>query len=181
MSIRYLLIDTDGVGSFGTQPDPGYTTQWLDGLVGPEGWYRVPLNPAWLMSGFVNDCGLLAPETYPRNVVGSVVLCTLGAGQQPYAGPVVITGWDASATARGGLEISTLQDPHVEELTRCLTDVRRALGLEPGQPSGRNGRRWVAEAREFAEHVRTAPTPGITVLSGEDAIAHLRGLKRGKR
>lgn len=178
MSIRYLLIDTDGIGSFGVQPDPGYTTQWLDGLVGPEGWYRVRLHPSWRMCGFVNDCGLLAPETYPRNVVGSVVLCTFGAGQQPYAGPVVFTGWDDSATARGGLEICSLHDLQVDELTLCLTDVRRALDLETGPLSGRSGARWAADAREYAEHVRSAPTPGITVLTGEDAIAALRG-RRG--
>lgn len=178
MSIRYLLIDTDGVGSFGIQPDPGYTTSWLDGLVGPEGWNRVGLYPQWRMAGFVNDCGLLAPEKYPRNVVGSVLLCTFGAGQQPYAGPVVITGWNPSATARGDLEIGSLHDLQVQELTNCLTDVRRVLGLETGPLSGRFGPRWAGEARRFAQDIATMPTPGITVATGEDAIAALRA-RRG--
>lgn len=180
MSIRYLLIGTDGIGSFGVQPDPGFTTAWLDSLVGPEGWDRVRLHPSWRMTGFVNDVGHRMPDRYPRNVVGSVLLCTFGAGQQPYAGPVVITGWDEQATARGGLEVCSLQDLQVQELTLFLSDVRRALGMQGGPPSGRGGPGWAAIAREFAEYARSAPTPTMTVLSAEDAIAALYG-RRGAR
>lgn len=171
MSIRYLLIDTDGVGSFGVQPDPGYTTSWLDGLVGPEGWDRMPL---WRrMTGFVNDCGHKLPDTYPRNMVGSVLLATFGAPLLPYAGPVVITGWDEQATARGDLEICTLTDLQVEDLTLGLTDVRRAMGMDNGPVS--RGPNWATIVRAYAEQVRTAPTPTMRVLSGEDAIAALYG------
>lgn len=170
MAIRYMLIDTDGVGSFGAEPDR-YTTSWIDGLVGPEGWDRVPLSRNWRMSAFVNDCGHRIG--LPRNIVGSALLCTFGAGQQPYAGPIVITGWDESATRRDQLEICTLQDPHVDELTKCLADVRRVLGLEAGPLSGRSPGGWADEVRRFAEDMRTVPAPQLTVVHGDVALAAL--------
>ncbi|MFD0852378.1 hypothetical protein ACFQ07_09095, partial [Actinomadura adrarensis] len=80
----YALITVDGALEFRKGND------WRDQL-GPEGRARVRTDEP--LAGFVNDCGLLFPEKYPRNVVGSLVLVALGAPIQPYAGPVVITGW----------------------------------------------------------------------------------------
>lgn len=137
----------------------------------------MPLHPLWGMSGFVNDCGLLAPEQYPRNVVGSVVLGTFGAAQHPYAGPVVITGWKQPAD----WEIRSLADAQVEELSRCLSDVRRVLGLEPGDPSGRGGPAWAADVRAFAAAIPTVPTSGIRVLTGQDALNALLGRQGGAK
>ena len=126
--------------------------------LGPEGHARVPLHPSSLSAGWVNDCGLLFPEKYPRNIVGSCVLISLGARPQPYAGQVVITGWRAENTLLGLIEICPLRiDPAI--LLAVHDDVRRALAGEP-VPSSPPG--WEQDVRAHAEQLRTCPTPGIT-------------------
>ncbi|MEV4033456.1 hypothetical protein [Streptomyces umbrinus] len=151
--MRYAVIATDGEL---THHDG--EIDW-DAVIGPEGQSRVRLHPGLAVTGWVNDVGLLHPETYPRNIAGSCVLAAFGASVQPYAGPVVITGWNADNTARGLLEICPLPDP-VDTLDTVHTDVLRALaGDAPSQLSPS----WAEQMREVADHVRTAETPGITI------------------
>lgn len=148
--MRYAIITTDGeLAHHDGEPD------W-DTLVGHEGKARVHL-PGLTVAGWVNDVGLLRPDRYPRNDVGSCVLIALGAKIQPYAGPVVFTGWDPAA--RGMTEIRPLPQP-VETLDTVHGDVLKALG---GKVPRDLSPSWAEQMREIADHVRTAPTPGITI------------------
>jgi hypothetical protein len=150
-ALRYAVITPDGNLTHHDGP-----LAW-DTLLGPEGRARVHL-PGLAVAGWVNDIGLLYPERYPRNITGSCVLATLGANIQPYAGPVVFTGWNPANTARGLLEIQSLPQP-VEHLDFAHGAVLKALA---GQTPRELSPSWAEQIREIAEHVRTAPTPGIT-------------------
>ncbi|WP_406168984.1 hypothetical protein [Streptomyces sp. NBC_00996] len=130
-----------------------------DDVIGPEGKARVRLDERLAVAGWANDVGLLNPKRYPRNVVGSCVLAALGANVQPYAGPVVFTGWNPDNTALGLLEIDALPQP-VTTLDTVHGDVLKALA---GQTPRELSPSWAEQMREIAEHVRTAPTPGITI------------------
>lgn len=129
-------------------------------VIGPEGRARVHL-PGLAVAGWVSDCGLYDPKTYPRNITGSCVLAALGARLQPYAGPVVFTGWNPANTALGLLEIEPLPEP-VGTLDTVHGDVLKALA---GQTPRAMSESWAEQIREIAEHARTAPTPGITISS----------------
>ncbi|MHC3474632.1 hypothetical protein ACYF6T_38885 [Streptomyces sp. 7R007] len=129
-----------------------------DTVIGPEGKARIHL-PRLTVAGWANDVSLLYPKRYPRNVVGSCVLAALGANVQPYAGPIVFTGWNPDNTARGLLEIEPLPQP-VETLDTVHGDVLKALA---GQTPRALSESWAEQMREIADHVRTAPTPGVTV------------------
>lgn len=176
MNIRYAQVTAAGQLSFADSGAP-----WLDDIVGPEGWARVPLPNRWRMAAFVNDCGLLSPETYPRNIIGSCLACSFGAKPYPLAGTVVFTGWDPSATERDEIEARPLTTQQEEYLSRCHGDIRRALGLDPDplDPARHPLARWNAKVREFAEFVKTTQTPGWTILTGDDALAHLRTKRDG--
>jgi hypothetical protein len=130
--------------------DEQATTAAIDQIVGPEGWATVRLNPATNLAGWVNDCGLLYPDRYPRNIVGSCLLATMGGGQQPYAGPVILTGWQTGH----GVEIRPLSVEQLGGLRTLYSEVRAALGIGPDAdlvgPPG-----WAAELRRFAEFART--------------------------
>ncbi|WP_155054524.1 hypothetical protein [Streptomyces blattellae] len=129
-----------------------------DTLVGPEGKSRVNL-PGLAVAGWVNGVGLLYPKRYPRNITGSCVLAALGANVHPYAGPVVFTGWNPGNTPLGLLEIESLPKP-VETLDMIHGSVVKALaGGTPRELSPS----WAESMREIAEHIRTAPTPSITM------------------
>ncbi|MFJ4735215.1 hypothetical protein ACIP6V_23575 [Streptomyces sp. NPDC088770] len=143
--MRWAVISADGEL---TQHD-GHL-DW-DRVIGIEGKARVVL-PGVAVAGWVNDIGLLDPKNYPRNVVGSCVLATLGARVQPYAGPVAFTGWNPRT------EIGPLPDP--EFLDTVHGDVVKALA---GQTPRELSPSWAEQMREIADHVRTAPTPGFTV------------------
>ncbi|MEU3899800.1 hypothetical protein [Streptomyces sp. NPDC045251] len=143
--MRYALIAPDGEL---THHD-GYP-DW-DTVVGPEGKVRVRV-PGAAVAGWVNDVGLLDPQRYPRNVVGSCVLATLGAIVQPYAGPIVFTGWHPHT------EIGPLPEP--EFLDTVHGDVVKALA---GQTPRDLSPSWAEAMREIADHARTASTPGLTV------------------
>jgi hypothetical protein len=97
--MRYALIDEDGILHENATTD--YTLAL--GHVGPEGWGTVHLGGG--LAGFVNDCGLVLPDAYRRNPVGGLTLIMLGAQKIPYAGPIVITGWDPRATYRDESEV----------------------------------------------------------------------------
>ncbi|MFF3847982.1 hypothetical protein [Streptomyces sp. NPDC002328] len=150
--MRYATITADGELSHHDGP-----LDWA-ALIGPESKARVNL-PGLAVAGWVNDVGLIYPKRYPRNVVGSCVLAALGAPIQPYAGRVVVTGWNPDNTWRGLLEIESLPEP-VTTLDTVHGDVLKALA---GQTPRQMSPSWAEQIREIADHVRTAPTPGITV------------------
>ncbi|WAZ20241.1 hypothetical protein STRCI_001342 [Streptomyces cinnabarinus] len=150
--MRYAVISTDG-----TLTHHEGDLDW-DALVGPEGKVRVDL-PGLSVAGWVNDVGLLYPKRYPRNIIGSCVLAALRARVQPYAGPVVFTGWNPANTALGLIEIESLPQP-VEVLDTVHGDVLKALA---GQTPRAMSPSWAEQMREIADHARTAPTPGITI------------------
>ncbi|MFE6362911.1 hypothetical protein ACFVP3_23295 [Streptomyces sp. NPDC057806] len=126
-------------------------------VIGVEGKARVFL-PGLAVAGWVNDIGLLDPKRFPRNIIGSCVLAALRARVQPYAGPIVLTGWNPDNTGRGLTEIESLPKP--EFLDTVHGDVVKALaGHTPRELSPS----WAESMREIAEEVRTGPVPGITI------------------
>ncbi|EST24493.1 hypothetical protein [Streptomyces roseochromogenus] len=150
--MRYATITPDGeLAHHDDEPD------W-HALVGPENKARVSLR-GLAVTGWVNDVGLLLPERYPRNVIGSCVLASLGAAVQPYAGTIVLTGWNPDNTPRGLLEIEPLPQP-VHHLDTVHGDVLKALA---GQTPRELSPSWAESMREVAEHVRTAPAPSLTL------------------
>lgn len=149
--MRYAVISADGeLTHHSGEPD------W-DNVIGPEGRRRVYL-PGLAVAAWVNDVGLLFPKRYPRNAVGSCVLAWLGASIQPYAGPVLFTGWNPANTALGLLEICPLPEP-VDHLDTVHGDVLKALA---GQTPRDMSPSWAEQTREVAAYVRDVPTPGIT-------------------
>ncbi|MFE2469787.1 hypothetical protein [Streptomyces mirabilis] len=152
--MSYALLATDGELS---RHDG--KVDWQTAL-GPEGRVRVSLLPNLAFAAYVNDCGLRYPDRYPRNEVGSCLLVALGANPQPYAGSIVFVGWNAANTARGLIEIEPLFPAIADMVDEIHGDVRRALaGDQPRDLSPS----WGEQMREVAEHVRTAPTPTLTV------------------
>lgn len=149
--MRYAIVADDG----GLTHHEG-DLDW-DTVIGPEGKVRVFL-PGAAVAGWVNDVGLLYPKRYPRNIVGSCMLAALRARVQPYAGPVVFTGWNPGNTGLGLTEIESLPSP--DFLDTVHGDVVKALA---GQTPRELSPSWAEQIREIAEHVRSAPTPGITI------------------
>ncbi|MFF4548647.1 hypothetical protein ACFY1J_31180 [Streptomyces sp. NPDC001406] len=151
--MKWALITPDGeLTHHDGEPD------W-NAVIGPEGRARVRL-PDLAVAGWVNDVGHVLTEKYPRNITGSCVLIALGALRQPYAGPVVFTGWEPRHTALGLPEIVSLPQPGF--LTAFHREVTAALeGRHTAHPP-----RWAAAIREIADFVHTAPTPGITIRPG---------------
>jgi hypothetical protein len=151
--VRFTVIATDGTL---TAHDRDLD---LRAEVGPEGPAQVRLATSVLATGWVNDDGHAHPETYPRNITGSCILLALGAAGHPYAGSVVITGWDPIR------EIRSLTDPGLIE--RIHRDVRVALGQvdrPDGPPPSRRTLAWESDVREYAEWVGTAPAPTMQLL-----------------
>lgn len=172
--IRYLLVDEEG--QLHEKQADDYRTALAD--VGPEGWDMVRLDEAtYQMRGFVNDSGLVNPETYRRNVVGSVMLFGLGANRQPYAGPIVLTGWHQYE------EICSLQDWQVEGARLTNGSVRAALGISAAgwSPDSRYPRLYeklaIERVRQAAREVVEAATPEIRMLTDDEAMDFLRGLR----
>lgn len=164
--MKYALIGQDGA----LQISEG-TWAAAAAQLGPEGWSSVRLDqatPALGWRGAVNDIGLLQPEKYPRNVIGSLMLIALGGNVQPYAGPVLITGFVTPPYASP--DVTGLDDTQAELLGVLHSDVRRALdqAATPERPDiwkGDHWSAWAAEQRRLAEHVRTCPMPRITVIT----------------
>ncbi|MFB7596945.1 hypothetical protein [Streptomyces sp. NPDC056160] len=151
--MRYAVIAPDG--ELAHHDD---SLDW-DQVIGVEGKARVRLNRSLAVTGWVNDVGLRFPKRYPRNVVGSCVLAAFGADLQPYAGPVVLTGWNPDNTPLGLTEICSLPKP-VDVLDTVHGEVLKALA---GQTPRELSPSWAESMREVADHVRTAPTPGLTI------------------
>jgi hypothetical protein len=180
--VGYITIAADGTLTRHPEEPDG---QRIGQEVGPEGWDSVPMGrggipgrsprrpPRQHLHGFVNDIGLLAPETYPRNPVGGCVLAAFGASQQPYAGTVVITGWDPDSERS---EIRPLGEFDVADIELVHAAVVGLLGR--GEPSP-FGPAWDAHVAAYAAVVRDGEVPPITVVS-----AHLGGDvpdRRGQR
>ncbi|MFD4258173.1 hypothetical protein ACFWR9_11220 [Streptomyces sp. NPDC058534] len=145
--MRYAVIAPDGeLTHHDGHPD------WTS-VIGPEGKARVFL-PGVAVAGWVNDIGLLDQKRYPRNEVGSCVLACFRARVQPYAGPVVLTGWHPT-TGIGPL-------PEPEFLDTVHGDVLKALN---GQTPRDLTPSWAETMREVADHARNAPVPGFTARS----------------
>lgn len=162
--MSYLVITPDGTSR---REDGTPTLDQIDAIVGPSGWARVHVHPDRRMAGWVADCGLI--DGSPRNIVGSCVLATLGAGHQPYAGPVVITGYDHDSDW-GGPE--PLQSWQVETLDEIVTAVQAALGDDHATATPPLGadRSWIYAIREHAEWVRTSQTPKIRIVTDGDRV-----------
>lgn len=148
--MRYVLITEDGALEV---QDGDYRA-----AVGPEGPSRVHLSPAYRgIAAFVNDCGLILPDRYRRNVVGSVLLTTMGARVMPYAGPVVITNWCIRH------EVEGIRPEYQRPIEQTHTLI---LAVLAGQtPEGQN-EDWVRAVREFAALVPVAAVPPIQIISG---------------
>ncbi|MCM1977190.1 hypothetical protein [Streptomyces sp. G1] len=149
--MRYAIISPEGELTHHTGD-----IDWNQ-VIGVEGKARVHL-PGAAMTGWVNDCGLLDPSRYPRNIVGACVLATLRARIQPYAGPVVFTGWNPDNTPLGLTEIEPLPEPELLDMVHG--DVVKALA---GQTPRQLSPSWAEQMREIAEHARTGPVPGLTI------------------
>jgi hypothetical protein len=162
----YVVIDPDGSVRHEQQTP---TLDRIDAIVQHGGWARVRLAEDWAMAGWVSDCGLI--DGAARNPVGACVLATLGAVQQPYAGPVVVTGYDYGSEW-GGPE--PLGGVHVSALTDICDGVHAALaGREVTGPMATNPL-WAPQIREYAEIVRTGEAPRMRILSDEEAAAYWR-------
>lgn len=129
--------------------------------IGPEGANRVRLDADYGAAGWVNDVGLLFPERYPRNVVGSIALVCMGATAQPYAGPVVITGWHPVD------EVVGLSELFRRYLPGLVRDIQLAVAGEqaetPGVPPT-----WCAAVADMAEQIRTTPVLPARLIPLED-------------
>jgi hypothetical protein len=154
--MRYVLIDNDGelhvkTGNWRADVNsrPGRVT--LPTLGARGGW-----------AGWVDDDS--HPLGLPLNMVGGLVLTGVGAAVMPYAGPVVITGWDVHGQPS---EVCGLDDDQIREIRDCHYDARAAL-------DGQSGLLY-DNAREVAEQMRTAPTPTVQVLSADEFFARTRG------
>jgi hypothetical protein len=149
MSLTYIVIDQDGDLAERTAAE--YTEALAE--VGPEGWNRVQLTRT--MAAWVNDCGLIL-DKYRRNPIAGVLLMCLGAQEIPYAGPVVLTGWDARLTMMGEAEVIGLTPVQVDVIRLLHSFVRTETGT--GSDVG-------AELVALAGLVRDGQVPGWTVHS----------------
>jgi hypothetical protein len=178
MSFQYFVINPDGRASVRDCLSLGqFVLTDCDAAVGVGYAARVGLNPAWMMTGYVNDCGLLPTLDLERNVVGGVLLGVLGGSEQPYAGPVVVCGWDERATSLGQVEVESLMSPHVDVLNEMVADIRIVLGMDEGTPS-HSDPVWAADVRMFAEYILNHEAEPMRVVSGDDAVEHLAAALR---
>lgn len=167
--MKYVVIDEDG--QLHQRTADRYEVALRD--VGPEGWDMVRCYQHQDLQGFVNDCGMLLPDRYGRNVVGSLLLASLGANIYPYCGPVLIAGWVEPAD----IEIVGLDE---QQLDRLRTVHGHIQAIMAGRELAHLPAEWQAAVRELAEAVRSLPlpTPMWTVLTGDEALAHMRRADR---
>ncbi|MET7395586.1 hypothetical protein ABZS66_19060 [Dactylosporangium sp. NPDC005572] len=178
--MKYVIVDEDG--QLRQRTAPRYDVALRD--VGPEGSDRVGLPNAAAVYGpehvrtaaYVNGVSALPTSPYQRNLVGSCLLASLGAVVRPYYGPIVIVGWDPEPGP--DVEVVSLTDGQIQGLRQMYDDIRVVLRLVPGRPSGLAVPRWQDAMRAVAEHVRTGPAPRLTVLTDDEALAHLLGRRR---
>lgn len=165
--MSYIVIATDGTIR---REDGTPTLDAIDAIVQHGGWARVQLSVQYAMTGWVSDCGLITGAS--RNPVGSCVLAAFGAARQPYAGPVVITGYDHGSDWGGpgplGLEMAGALD-RVATATRSVLDDRPDA---PPPPSWTTPE-WIAAIRAHAEEIRADEAPEIRILTDAEAATYL--------
>lgn len=151
--MTFIVIDTDGALHVRETPP---TSAAITREVGEPGWAMVRLGDAY--RGFVNDDGHLTGLT--RNVVGTCLLVAFAGGFQPYAGPVVITGWHPYR------ELEPLEPDQVETVKLAHSDVRKALSLDDGDLSelGASVAGWPEQMQLVAAVAADGPTPGLRVV-----------------
>lgn len=164
--VTYLVIEPDGTIQ---REDETPTLDRIDAIVQDGGWARVRLADEWGMAGWVSDCGLVLGAE--RNPVGACVLATLGARQQPYAGPIVITGYSPYSDWGGPESFGARQAAVLYGVVGAVQAVLAGRQATAGWVTPE----WVREIREYAELVRTAEAPGMRVLSPEESAAYLCG------
>jgi hypothetical protein len=150
-----MLIVIDPAGELTTIDEPA-TDDAIRAAVGDFALIRLHGEPN--MYAFVNDDG--HPLGLDRNPIGACVLVSLGARPNPYVGPIAITGWDEPAEDTEIRDLSTTQAAFVRNLHGY---VLRALAGEEVNFVGAES--WSTNIRAYAQRVRKAPTPQLTVLS----------------
>lgn len=148
-------------GSTSGQPGGGCDDPRALADTGPEGYNRVQLTRD--LAAFVNDCGLLLPK-YHRNVVAGLLLVALGAQRIPYAGPIVLVGWDNSATSRDEAEVVDLTPIQVGMIRALHAMVGAWLDGTDDHHVTLDAHRddEIAEALELAEQVANGDVPKWT-------------------
>ena len=151
--MTFVVVDTGGALHVRReQPTAAAITR----EVGEPGWAMARLGGSYC--GFVNDVG--HQLGLPRNVVGTCLLVALAGGFQPYAGPVVITGWHPYR------ELDPLDAVGLETLRIAHADVRIALGLDQGELSevGASVAGWAEQMQLVAAVAADGPTPTLRVV-----------------
>lgn len=125
----------------------------IETLTGPTPPARIAMPRVQGMIGWTNDTTQPAPGTLHRNPVGSCVLASLGAAKNPYAGPIVITGFRYDEAGEP-LDLTEIQHSEIEHLDRAVRaalanqpipdEVARYLDLHPS---------WADATRAHAHHV----------------------------
>ena len=156
--MSYAVIDVDGTLHV---RDATPSADIIRGEVGgwERGYWEQVRLPVFdnVLRGFVSETGF--PDGLARNVVGSLLLMALGAPAQPYAGPVVITGWDPRGED-GKPKIGDVPVmPYLSRLHQCVTHTLAGDDTCPNCTDG-----WRAGVLDTANMVRTAPTPQIQVF-----------------
>ncbi|HWB34609.1 MAG TPA: hypothetical protein VHA75_01150 [Rugosimonospora sp.] len=176
--MRYLLIDEDGL-----LHDKTGTWAQIEAEVGDAGWDWMRLSSRTGLRGLVSDCGLIMPDRFRRNPVGGTVGMSIGAVDQPWAGPVVLVGFRDGLAGAGPVDVDDFQ---VGVITRLHRAVRSALGLPvDGETAAEDvdlyTPRAVAAYRNVAAMISDAPHRGFRVLQGDEALAHLEAMGRDLR
>ena len=169
------LYRSDGTATVLDQPAPA-SLAVVNELVGEPGMAIVRLHPALAMCGFVNDSGHV--NGLPRNVLGSLMLVALGAGMSPYAGPVVITGWEDTHGQSSEIRDLTAAQVAQLEMVHAAVVPTMAGGIGRWAAVGEAlGTDFPVDMQErmlrYAATIETAPTPQIEVLHDDDALAWL--------
>lgn len=128
-----------------------------------HGWNFVYTREHPCLRGFVSDRGFELAINYGRNPVGSVLLMCLGAGVQPYAGPVTITGWHAVK------EVTALGDGGLDYVTHLHDNVIAALTDQPLvwpdlHSDAEHADAWVGAVREIAAFAADSVFPKMRLV-----------------
>lgn len=152
----YAVINTQGALSMSAGD---FTAEFA-----PAGPSRINLSASNLpVAGWVGGCSLITPGIR-RNPVAAAVLCCLGASIQPYAGPVVITGFRTYPYEPDACDLDEYVTAYLPTLHR---DVRITLGLDAGDPPAHLPAEWVELVRDVAETARTGSVPPIRIHRGD--------------
>lgn len=116
---------------------------------------------AWVGADFV---GREHSGEISREVNGSVLMWTLGANKQPYAGPIVLTAVHESAM--NGVEPTPLPVETVFTLNVLMTDIKAVLDGE-GEPDPQLPDVWRNNFRVYADQIRYMPYEGLAIWESD--------------